>query len=391
MEYRRPFRTRKATEACRVQILSVHHPNFVIEHGSHVYSIKHGLTDYTRHDTFRNTAFHSCYHPSLLFELVQLARFLFLCSTRPCSWRNDRRYQWMRLHVFSLLSSKVTDPSSSYRAQSKLLFSVTTSATILALTMQNAACRTALLQSARRALTLSCRKADVSPTISIAKANLISGRSHHVRTSRRNVVRSYATESAALPRSFLLKTPSPPSPTTQAQHPESAASVSTSIDGLLQDFHFHIRSHATRSKECASTATLYDQLSERAGRMLDDELAYEDKPKTADRRVPINTRTDNWLNACELVAARLRGRSVVEVEDDGLALVSHVIASEPPSTSWSLGFVIRTVQGTTYIVSCSHTLESVSECLKGYARQFELPGRQRTLCAQVWLQTPPAL
>lgn len=179
--------------------------------------------------------------------------------------------------------------------------------------------------------------------------------SSHTRHRRRG----YATESTSLPRSILLRSPAPPSPTTQAQHPESASESASDIETYLHEFHRHIRRDDSLSKECASIPQLYKQLGNHAARVLNDELAFEDTPSDS-RRLSTSNRVDKWQDSCELASRRISGRLVQEAEEDGLVLVSHVIASDPPITSWSLGFVIRTLQETTYIVTCSHTLESVS-------------------------------
>lgn len=97
--------------------------------------------------------------------------------------------------------------------------------------------------------------------------------------------------------------------------------------------------------------------------MVDHELPFEDTPQQ-ERRIPTSTKQDGgtWLNSCRAAESRLSSEKAAYVaREDGLVLVAHVVNAEPlPIMSWSLGFAINTKEGYQYIVSCSHTLESVS-------------------------------
>lgn len=188
-------------------------------------------------------------------------------------------------------------------------------------------------------------------------------------SSRAYSRRGYATEADVIPKSILIRSPRPPAPTTQGQPPESATSLQPpltrldQLDGLL--LHFHERVFASDGS-CATIPDLYDQLSSNAGKVVDHELPFEDTP-LVDRKVPTSisapdkTKRTSWLESCKLAEARLSSEASTQAEhEDGLVLVAHIVDSNPtPIMSWSLGFVITTKEGAQYIVSCSHTLESV--------------------------------
>lgn len=194
----------------------------------------------------------------------------------------------------------------------------------------------------------------------------------------------------------------------QAQHPKSAAGVVQvngataspgagdpgEIDAILCSLHRHLRSpdaeagSRTIPEDAPATITsLYEQMRNRAGTVLDEELPYEATP-SPERRVrtqagvsgSANTGAEHysetvrlsWRDSCRLAGHRaaLPGYNASHLPglptsaegataEDGLVLVAHVVDSEPPSTSWSLGFVIETTSRTRHVVSCSHTLEAV--------------------------------
>ena len=91
---------------------------------------------------------------------------------------------------------------------------------------------------------------------------------------------------------------------------------------------------------------------------MDSELAYEDTPSD-DRKMVCETSAASWLDSCHLAQSRFEGKGAMNIEEDGLVLVSHVIEAKEPMTCWSLGFIITSNDQTQYVVSCSHTLESV--------------------------------
>lgn len=194
-------------------------------------------------------------------------------------------------------------------------------------------------------------------------------------TSKRS---SYATESTSLPKRLLMAQPPPAAPTSQAQHPESATtavlgsspsnqSPENEIDSLLYSFHRHIRqsSSAASDRGCASVSQLYDQLDTQSRIVLDEELPYEDAP-LEERRIRVEapiTEGRSWVQSCRLAQQRIGGQqlSIKEQPEDGLVLVSHIVEASPaPVMSWSLGFLVKTSEGNTYAISCSHTLESVT-------------------------------
>ncbi|KAK9895868.1 hypothetical protein P389DRAFT_71158 [Cystobasidium minutum MCA 4210] len=177
--------------------------------------------------------------------------------------------------------------------------------------------------------------------------------------------RSYATEADVIPKAILIRSPPPPAPTTQGQPPESATSLQypstrhDQIDGLLHHFH---ESVFANDGSCARLPELYDQLSSRAGKMVDHELPFEDTPQK-ERRIPTEdgqAGKTTWLDSCKLAEARLSSNQPSQpVQEDGLVLVAHVVNAEPlPIISWSLGFAVNTKENSQYVVSCSHTLES---------------------------------
>lgn len=211
----------------------------------------------------------------------------------------------------------------------------------------------------------------VSCSSPILSARKIDGRAVRMKPSF-TCRRSYATEAKVIPKSVLIRSPPPPAPTTQAQPPESATSLQypstrqDQIDGLLHHFH---QSVFANDGSCARLPDLYDQLSLHAGRMVDHELPFQDTPQEQ-RRIPVVLNTDqserfSWLDSCKLAEARLSSEHPAgSVEEDGLVLVAHVVDATPlPIMSWSLGFVINTKENYQYVVSCSHTLESVSQIL----------------------------
>lgn len=192
--------------------------------------------------------------------------------------------------------------------------------------------------------------------------------------------RRYATEALSLPESVNLNVPPPSAPTVQSAHPESAHGAATSIDECLASIYRSLEAIARSSKAARvpSVLELYEQMGERAGRVLEEELPYEDTP---DRTRRVKTHRHNtpaeaagppqntWLETCQKALRRLREPSaaVVPAEagiDDGLVLLAHVIQAEQQEVivSWSLGFIVETRGGKQHIVSCSHTLESVSRC-----------------------------
>lgn len=185
-------------------------------------------------------------------------------------------------------------------------------------------------------------------------------RSIHAHSSRR-----YATEAKAIPRAVLIRSPPPPGPTTQGQPPESATRVESvnnaedhSIEALLHQFHERVFANDNTR---VSLDALYEQLSSNAGKVLEHELPFEDTPHE-DRKVKPSAKiTSKWIESCRLAEKKLSAQPLESVEEDGLVLVAHVVDSKPvPITSWSLGFVVDTNEKQQYVVSCSHTLESVS-------------------------------
>lgn len=185
--------------------------------------------------------------------------------------------------------------------------------------------------------------------------------------------RGYATEANVIPKAVLIRSPPPPAPTTQGQPPESATSLQPPLtrldhlDGLLH--HFHESVFASEGS-CARIPDLYDQLSSNAAKVLDHELAFEDTPRE-DRQVStanLSAKEDkeklSWLESCKLAEAKLSSEQPSRtICEDGLVLVAHVVDAKPlPIMSWSMGFVISTKEEHQYVVSCSHTLESVRIC-----------------------------
>lgn len=144
-----------------------------------------------------------------------------------------------------------------------------------------------------------------------------------------------------------------------------------SIDSALIGFQRRIiLQHAIDPSLLPPIPVLYDQLANNASRVLQEELPYEDTPDEA-RRIRAHTSVANWIDSCNLAQSRFDGRAVADIEgtDDGLVLVAHVIVDvdgngdeeqQQAITSWSLGFTVGTKEGVNYVVSCSHTLESVS-------------------------------
>lgn len=109
----------------------------------------------------------------------------------------------------------------------------------------------------------------------------------------------------------------------------------------------------------ASVLALYSQLANNASKMMDEVLPYEDTPDEF-RKMKCHTKVANWLDSCHLAHSRFHEKAAMIIDEDGLVLVSHVVHGKEPITSWSLGFVISTAEQVQYIVSCSHTLESVN-------------------------------
>lgn len=182
----------------------------------------------------------------------------------------------------------------------------------------------------------------------------------------RSSYRSYATEANVIPKAVLIRSPPPPAPTTQGQPPESATSLHDHLDALLHHFH---ESLFAGDGSCARLPDLYDQLSSNAGRVLDHELPFEDTPQEARKVSIINPAkvaegSLSWYESCKLAEGKLSSeQSAQTIPEDGLVLVAHVVDAKPlPITSWSLGFIIDSKEGHQYVVSCSHTLESVRAC-----------------------------
>lgn len=243
-----------------------------------------------------------------------------------------------------------------------------------------------------------------------------SARMYVTASTPRNDARATGSSNVAIP-TYMEDSPS------HAHHPEAAAPVASGnaveaspdagdsgeIDAILCTLHRHLQgsqntanSHDNLKGSLADVADLYEQMRARAGTVLDDELPYEAKP-SPDRRLRTRAGAVNvsevdrdeqrgagrrsWLDSCRLADRRIAPpesvashslesstSAEIAIEEDGLVLVAHVIDSEPPATSWSLGFVVETTSGTKHIVSCSHTLESAAHTLRSLA----LPSTNRS-------------
>ena len=255
----------------------------------------------------------------------------------------------------------------------------------------------------------------------------------HGQSSKMHSARMYLT--AATPRNDACATGSSDvavpthmedSPS-HAQHLEAAAPValgnaveaspdagdSGEIDAILCILHRHLEgsrttaiSHDNSEGGPAGIADLYEQMRARAGTVLDEELPYEATP-SPDRRLRTRAGAVNasevdrdeqrgagrrsWLDSCKLAGRRIAPpesvashslesstSAEIAIEEDGLVLVAHVIDLEPPATSWSLGFVVETTSGTKHVVSCSHTLESVSVQITPTSCNYLADGRQHS-------------